>query len=139
MAWNEYKLAKKMTVGFGTIITMLIIMSIFSIIGLRSILGNNTEINEMNDLKTELLQREVDHLNWAKAISTLLSDETVTKLEIQKDHHKCGFGKWYYGEERTAAEKLFPSLMPLLKKVGAPHAILHASAISIDDILRQPT
>ncbi len=55
---------------------------------------------------------------------------------VQLDPHKCGFGCWYYGEERKALEKLAPALIPVLAKFEEPHRKLHESAIQINHHLQ---
>ena len=40
----------------------------------------------------ELLQRKVDHLNWAKKVSAYVYDGRVTELGLELDYTKCGFG-----------------------------------------------
>ena len=84
-----------------------------------------------NHLDRNLAQRKVDHLNWVNKINTFLNNEDVTKLEVEVDNHKCGFGKWLYGEDRKATEKLFADIAPLLKEVENPHRQFHPSAVEI--------
>ena len=83
-----------------------------------------------------MAQKEVDHLNWAKAVNSLLTDDRVKELNVQTDPHKCAFGKWLYGPGRREAEMLVPGLAPLFKQIEAPHAHLHDSAIEIKDSYR---
>ena len=79
----------------------------------------------------------MDHLNWANKVNALLTDKNVTELAVETDAHKCGFGKWLYGEERKQAEALVPSLAPLFKKIEEPHRKLHESAIEIGKVFIQ--
>ena len=78
-----------------------------------------------NRLRGEILQKEVDHLNWANEVNALLTDDRVTTLDVETDDHKCGFGIWLYGEGRKKAEALVPSLVPILKSIEEPHKKLH--------------
>ncbi|MEG6548959.1 methyl-accepting chemotaxis protein [Desulfocurvibacter africanus] len=52
-------------------------------------------------------------------------------LKAQTDPRQCGFGKWYYSDERTEAETLIPAIKPLLQRIEQPHAMLHESAKQI--------
>ena len=38
----------------------------------------------------------------------MFADEKITTLNFETDDHKCGFGKWLYGEGSKEAEILAP-------------------------------
>ena len=135
--FKDMKFGKKMMLIIGCILILLSIISIWSISGLTSVVGDGIEVADGNRLRGELLQREVDHLNWAKKVSAFLTDDNVTELAVQLDHTKCGFGKWYYGEGRKGAEGLLPSLKGELDLIGEPHRKLHESAIKIKGVFLQ--
>ena len=124
-------IGRKITLGFGIVLVLLAAATVLSYTGVGNIVGNAGEVIEGNKLDGELAQKEVDHLNWANQVNALLTDENVTELNVQTDPHKCGFGKWLYGEGRRQAEALVPSLAPLLKEIEKPHRHLHESAIAI--------
>lgn len=84
-----------------------------------------------------MVQKEVDHLNWASKITQLFSDDTVTELVVETNPHNCAFGHWYYGEGRKEAEKLVPGLAPILAAMEEPHRKLHESAQNIQDTYTQ--
>ena len=92
--------------SIGCALFMLVIVGTWSTVGIEGIVDDGLEVADGNSLTGELLQREVDHLNWVQALSAYLNDENVTELNIQLDHTKCGFGKWYYGKGREEAEAL---------------------------------
>ncbi|PLY02660.1 MAG: chemotaxis protein, partial [Desulfuromonas sp.] len=119
-------------IGFGVVLALLTLVAAWSGKGISNIVANAEEVIAGNQLRGEMVQREVDHLKWAGSLNALLTDDEVTTLEIQTDHHKCGFGKWYYGSGRNDAESLVPELKPLLERIEKPHQELHASAIKID-------
>ena len=109
------------------------------VVGLRYrvIVGNAEEVIEGNKLRGSLVQKEVDHLNWANRVSALLTDENVTELDVQLDPHQCAFGKWYYSEERALAEELVPGIKPLLAAIEEPHNHLHESAVDVAKVFKQ--
>jgi methyl-accepting chemotaxis protein len=78
----------------------------------------------------------VDHLNWVNKVSALLNDDSVTRLEVETDPHKCGFGQWYYGEGRQQAERLVPQVRSILTEIEEPHQQLHESAVAIGEIFK---
>ncbi len=130
---KNWKMALKMLFGFGIVIILLVLTAFVSILGIEGIIGNAKTVIAGNKLDGLLAQREVEHLNWAGEVNALLTDDTVTELNVQLDDHQCAFGKWLYGDGRTEAETLVPSLAPLLKAIEGPHLRLHESATQIKD------
>ena len=135
--FKNMSVGKKIGLGFGLILFLLVIVAMWSIGGIGGIINGFDEVTEGLDLQAEITQREVDHLNWANAVNALLTDENVTELDVQLDPHKCGFGKWYYGDGRKAAEGRIPKIKGLLADIGDPHKNLHQSAVEIKQIFRQ--
>lgn len=131
MSWNNLTIGKKVALGFGLIIVLLGVVGLLAFSGVKGIVYNAGQVIEGNKLDGMLAQKEVDHLKWVNNVNALLTDDSVTELNVQTDHKQCGFGKWLYGEQRQAAEKLVPGLAPLLKSIEEPHHRLHASAIEI--------
>ncbi|NOQ25351.1 MAG: HAMP domain-containing protein [Bacteroidales bacterium] len=137
MNWKDLKLGFKFAIGFGTIIVLLAVIALWSITGIGNITTDAEEVIEGNKLRTGITQRLVDHLNWAEEVNALLTDVNVTKLDVETDPHKCGFGEWYYGEGREHAEEIAPELKLLLDEIEEPHNKLHESAIAISDVFIQ--
>lgn len=137
MSWKNLKLGRKIMAGIGTAILLMLIIGGWSWYGIDGIVSDAHELSEGNRLVGIMLQREVDHLNWAGAVNKLLTDEHVTELTVETDHHKCGFGKWYYGEGRKRAEEFLPALKPAFEAIEEPHRLLHESAIRIKDVFKQ--
>ena len=137
MSWKSMTIGKKIAGGFGVVLTLLGAVVLLSYIGVGGIVTNASVVIDGNKLDGNLAQKEVDHLNWANQVNALLADEHVHKLTVETDDHKCGFGKWLYGEGRKQAEVMVPSLAPILKKIEAPHLHLHESAIRIGQLYRR--
>lgn len=131
MNGSEMTIGKRIGLGFGVVLMLLCAVGVISFTGVGSIVNNAGQVIDGNKLDGMLAQKEVDHLNWANAVTSLLNDEQVTELHVQTDDHQCGFGKWLYGEGRKKAEQMVPSLAPILKKIETPHAMLHGSAVEI--------
>ncbi|RJQ63379.1 MAG: HAMP domain-containing protein [Desulfobacteraceae bacterium] len=131
MRWKDIRLARKFAIGFGAVLLLLSIVGGWSLLGINGIVGNAKQVIDGNQLDGLLAQKEVDHLNWANKVNALLTDEKVTALNVETDDHKCAFGQWLYGDGRKHAEKLVPSLSPLLKSIEDPHLRLHESAVDI--------
>ncbi|PLY13207.1 MAG: chemotaxis protein [Desulfuromonas sp.] len=137
MRWKNMRMSLKFTFGFGAVLVLLVVVALWAGQGINGIVKDAEEVIGGNALRGEMIQREVDHLNWANALNELLTDEHVTHLAVETDPHKCGFGKWYYGEGRAEALKLVPQLAPLLEKIEGPHKALHASATDIAEVFHQ--
>ncbi|MEE4600965.1 MAG: methyl-accepting chemotaxis protein, partial [Desulfobacteraceae bacterium] len=136
MNLNKLTIGAKIRLGFGSILALLLLLTIWSHFGIGAITENAETVISGNQLDGIIAQKEVDHLNWAKNLTELLTNQDVTTLQVETDHRKCAFGKWLYGDERLAAEKLVPSLAPLLKQIETPHENLHRSAVEIGDSYR---
>ncbi len=135
--FKKMKLSAKIGSGFAALILMLLFVASWSYYGIGNIIGGAQDVVECNHLASEIAHREIDHLNWAKDVSALLTDASVTKLEVQTDPKQCAFGKWYYGEGRLAAEKFIPEIKTYLAEIEQPHNHLHESAIEIGNVFRQ--
>ncbi|MFH2132948.1 MAG: methyl-accepting chemotaxis protein [bacterium] len=130
-SWKNIRLWKKIMLGVGVVIILMLVIAGWSWSGINGIVNDATELAAGNKLVGVLLQREVDHLNWAGEVNRLLTDKSLTSLNVETDPTKCGFGKWYYGDGRKEAEKTLPALRGKLEAIEAPHTHLHESAIKI--------
>ena len=134
MNWRDIRIGSKMTIGFGSVLLLLLGVTLFSLQGIGSLAGSGKVITESNRISEELLQREVDHLKWAQEVERYAgSDDLSGQLGVQLDHRACGFGKWYYGEGRREAERVLPALRNDLAAIEEPHRKLHESAVLIRD------
>ncbi len=135
--WKDIRIMGKLLIGFGTVMALLLVVSLWAVLGISEIVGNAEEVIMGNQLNGNLAQKEVDHLNWANSVNQLLTDDSITELDVQLDHTLCAFGQWLYGPERREAETLMPSLAPLFKAIEEPHQHLHDSASEIDSVFVQ--
>lgn len=137
MNWNHLSVGQKNAFGFGVVLMLLASLSVVSYIGVAGIVGNASQVIQGNRLDGDLAQKEVDHLNWVSKVNALLTDASVTKLDVQTDDHMCGFGSFLFGEGRKDAEQTVPSLAYLFKEIEQPHRDLHESAIHISNVFYQ--
>ena len=134
---KNVSLKSKCYLSFGAVLVILAVIAIWSTTGIKGIINNANEVIDGNALRGMFIQNEVDHLNWVSSVNALLTDESVTQLQVQTDDRKCAFGQWLYGEKRKEAEVLIPALKDLLLKIEKPHAELHASAMAIAEVFVQ--
>ncbi|MBF0260698.1 MAG: CZB domain-containing protein [Magnetococcales bacterium] len=135
--WKNFSLGKKILTGIGLVLVLLMVVAGWSLKGISGMVHDGMEVVAGNKLRGELLQREVDHLNWANKVSAFINDEKATEMGVQLDHTQCAFGKWYYGEGRQQAEQLVPDLKPVLASVEEPHKNLHDSARKISQVFQR--
>ena len=128
---------KRIGVGFGAILTLMLIIACVAYWGLGEIVIGANLSGEVNHIRSEMIQKEVDHLNWANKVNDLINDDAVKQLCVQTDPHKCAFGKWYYSDSRKRAQELVPGIEEVLTGLEEPHNNLHASAIKIGDNFKQ--
>ncbi|MFW5883015.1 MAG: methyl-accepting chemotaxis protein [Verrucomicrobiota bacterium] len=133
MNWKTMTIGAKTALGFSIVLGLLLIVSVIAFNGATSIVRNANDVISGNKLDGMLAQREVDHLNWAAQVNALLTDDKVTELHVETDHHECGFGQWYHSEERALLIERYPNLRPILDEIDEPHQRLHASAITIEE------
>lgn len=137
MRWNDLSIAKKLTIGFGLVGLMLIIISFESWSGFNMLSNEIQENIALNTLAEDAVNYQIDHMNWQNKLIIFLLDDNATTLNINTDDHSCKLGQWLYGEQRREVETLLPSLAPLLKRLEAPHKDLHASAVHIQKSVQE--
>lgn len=131
MAWKDLSIVKKLYIGFGFIGILLAITSNESAQGFLMLSDKIDQNINLTTLAEKMLQREIDHMEWQNKILSFLLDDSSTTLNVQTNDHICKLGKWLYGAERQKAEAAFPSIVPLIKQLEAPHRALHESAQNI--------
>lgn len=72
------------------------------------------------------------HINWVNSLKNCV--EKKEKFMLETDPTKCAFGKWYHEYMKT--HKSDNSVNRALLKIDAPHRLLHESAITIRDLMR---
>lgn len=123
---------KKVGGGFVVVLVFLMAVGAIGFFGTRHILKECQEVVDFNEHKADMLQIEIDHLNWVNKVALGLSDQNCTKIEVETDDHKCNFGKFFYGEEKKEIEKDFPAVVSLFSAIEKPHHELHRSVEEIN-------
>lgn len=137
MFWKNLKIFSKILLGFSVVLSILIVISSWSYINIDDMINDGKEVIDGNKLRGNILQREIDHLNWVNKLSQFLNDDSINELQIQLDHTQCKLGKWYFGDGRKQAEFLVPELKPFLASLEEPHRHLHESADKIKQLYQQ--
>jgi len=71
MSWKNLKIGKKLSIGFGAIIVLLVFLSIFNYRSFNSIKDNVSLVEEANLNTQFMIEKEVDHLTWLSGLSNL--------------------------------------------------------------------
>jgi methyl-accepting chemotaxis protein len=131
MRWKDLKISMKLTIGFGGILALLVIVSSLSLVGFLKIRKANQALVQKKDSQLFLTEKEIDHLGFVSKIKDLFLDQEVTTLNVKTDPTQCSLGKWIYGEETKKMMQNNPQFAELLNKIKAPHEQLHLSALKI--------
>lgn len=133
MKWKNLLIRRKFIIAFGSVICILIFLSIWAIVGIGQIVTNADTVIDGNKMRSNLEQKYNQHLKWTEQISELLYDKDITAIDLETNHKNCAFGKWYYGTGLQDIESLAPKLLPHIHEMEQPHIDLHASAVKILD------
>ncbi|MEW6386633.1 MAG: methyl-accepting chemotaxis protein [Thermodesulfobacteriota bacterium] len=134
---KNLKLSVKLVGGFIIVAVITLAVGLVGWMGISNSQKVAQEVKGVSDVNAEMLQREIDHLAWARKVGQFQRNENLTTLAVEKDPHKCAFGKWYYSDQRKAAETKIPGIAPLLKQVEEPHTKLHSSAVELEKLLQK--
>ena len=128
----RFTIGRKLFSMVGALLALAVVIWALSTINLKKVGGSYEEALKENDDATFLVEKEVDHLNWVNSLSEVFTLNQA--FDKQLDHHKCGFGQWYYelvGSDEFS--KLDPETQTLLKEIEEPHRNLHQSAVGIKE------
>jgi len=134
---KKLKLSVKLIGGFSIVAIIVLAVGFVGWNGVSNALRVTEKMSFTDNIAKQLLQREVDHLNWARKVGEFQRNESMTELAVEKDEHNCAFGKWYYSEDRKKAEAEMPEISGLLKGIEDPHRKLHNSAKELEKILKK--
>jgi methyl-accepting chemotaxis protein len=94
--------------------------------------GANSTRNELGAFelgdRTVVEQSKVDHLFWVHRLRLALAGKEVIDPDEMVSHMQCRLGRWYYG---INAGKYPTSFAEAYRELEAPHAQLHAAAVSM--------
>jgi methyl-accepting chemotaxis protein len=131
------RLSRQITIGLAVICLLFMVLGVGSFLGIHQMINKADESMKAAAALAEMKDMEAAHLKWVATVGETLLQEfhKGMKVTVEKDDHKCGFGKWLYGEGRRRFERQFPALAPLVKKLEAPHHALHNSVYAINENL----
>ncbi len=95
------------------------------------------KVEGLEDIAKNLWKQENDLASWVAKVGEFQGNDNLTSLAVEQDDHKCGFGQWYYSQARKQMETEIPEVKELLAKMAAPHAQLHKSVRTLEQLLRK--
>jgi methyl-accepting chemotaxis protein len=134
---SNVRLGVKLVGGFVIVALITLVVGFMGWKGINNTLKAGEEVSRIDGVTKNILGREIDHLNWARKVGEFQRHENMTELAVEKDPHKCAFGKWYDSAARKQAEEQIPEIKPLLEQLDAPHRRLHESAAGLEQILKK--
>ncbi|MFO7597456.1 MAG: methyl-accepting chemotaxis protein [Desulfocurvibacter africanus] len=137
MSWNDLNLGRKLAIGFGAVLTLLLTIVFVSHKAQRENLDDAALAARFETMASELKNRVINHMQWTLALSEGLVFQNLANAEVVIDYRACPFAEWYYGQGRQAMEELDPKTTPLLNALEEPHRRIHESFQRIFDIYRQ--
>ncbi|MDK2896639.1 MAG: methyl-accepting chemotaxis protein [Candidatus Atribacteria bacterium] len=124
-------LRKKLSLGFGVLIVVLVILTILAYWSIDQIHNFSHQVAEIKDRENFLLQRKVDHLLWQEQLSFAIFNGEQFRGEL--DPTRCNLGQWLLEEETAAIED--EEIQNVLAQIKVPHEALHRSAQEINQRL----
>ncbi len=85
----------------------------------------------------KMIDMKLAHVDWRLGLGSFQRDENQKQVQIEKDPRNCGFGKWYYSNERQQVENEFPKYKDDLAAMEEIHKYFHESASTIENLLTQ--
>lgn len=122
--------------SFGLMAAIILLVRLSGIYSSWSTGQANHELSNAHGITEEMLAKEIDHLVWVRKVGQFQRNESLTDLGVETDHHKCALGHWRSSDARQKAEKEIPALRELFAKMDEPHQQLHASAIAVEQALK---
>ncbi|MCB0283018.1 MAG: CZB domain-containing protein [Calditrichaeota bacterium] len=136
MSFTNIKIKYKI---YGLVIlsfAFLILITTAGLFGLSKIETKKEDIFRHEQVEKLFLHKEIDHLKWIAAVKNAIIDGS-SRINVEKDPHKCALGQWLYGSQRKLIEEEIPTLIQKFISIERPHAALHQSAVSLEEKLQQ--
>ena len=80
---KQWTIGQKITGGYGLVLAALAVIAAWSVYGIGGIVRNAKEVISGNRLRGEMVQKEVDHLNWANQV-TIYKNQQLIKTGVYK-------------------------------------------------------
>lgn len=133
----KLSIGKKLGLSFLVLVLVIAITSGATMVGILIIQDQWEEAREIEELRTTLGQREIEHRAWVMGLQEYLISGATHSVSIEMDPTKCNLGQWLGSEDFTEFLKLYPALAAGFQELRAAHVQLHTSAHAIEELLMQ--
>ncbi len=133
MSMRNWTIGKRIAIGFGVPIVLLLFIAGKAFIGsanMAFLAGVSRGATESNLF---MVERYADHLSWVHGLDLHLLG--TQEFKGQLDPRQCRFGQWLYSKE-TRQGVQDPELRRLLTQIEEPHMQLHQSARRIIESMK---
>ena len=134
---KNMSLSVKLIGGFLIVGFIVLLVGLVGWTGVKTSDRITSDVRRVDVIAKQLLQSEIDHLNWARKVGQFQRDERITELGVEKDEHKCAFGQWYYSEDGKKAGEEISTIKEMLKRIEEPHKRLHQSSQELESMLKK--
>lgn len=125
-------IARKIGLSFVLIVILMVMTAVSVLSSVQTVKREEHHASEFEAWSRLLIEKEVDHLAWVNALNnTFLQHQP--KVTVQTDDHKCGMGKWLFGDEAKELASEDQQCEQILKTLVELHRYLHQSAIAVDE------
>jgi methyl-accepting chemotaxis protein len=118
MNLGNLTIKSRIAFGFGLLVILLSIIGSVCFFGVGGIVANAKEVITGNKLDATLVQFEVDNLTWTRDINLFLTDNTVTKADVDTTGGKSRLGLWLEGTGSKDITRILPALSKPLEKLN---------------------
>ena len=136
MAAITLTIARKLQLGFGIILIIMLVGGLTMFLSMERITATNQEVNKIAEEGLHYIEKEVDHLVWSNTLMNSLMIRAPFRGEL--DHTQCDFGQWYVNYQQSGAlDNASPEFRQLFTAIDRPHQQLHQSAERINELAAQ--
>ncbi|HLE11041.1 MAG: hypothetical protein A2504_01915 [Bdellovibrionales bacterium RIFOXYD12_FULL_39_22] len=129
-------LTNKVTLTALSLTAITVILSVMALLYFSRFNQFANDSAKLQEIYSLFLEKELAHNQWRTKAGEFQNKQNQKTVEVQKNPHECSFGKWYYSEQRSEAEKAVPELAVIMRELEVPHTRLHTGAQSLEEMLQ---
>jgi len=130
-AWNNLKIATKLSLGFGVILAIIATIAVISFLNRIHYQRETEQQVQYHEYRETFLKTRADHYNWLTAVAVATFQDNLAASSVYTDNTACPFSQWLASDSRANFEKTFPAQKPLLEKLEQSHTAVHATFSSM--------
>jgi len=132
---NRWTIRQRFMGGWGAVFLLILFIGVIGWTALQRAGDALEKAKHLQSLYLGLLERKSEQRDWLRRIEWLLSRETPSSLERDRDLRRFGAGEWFYGPGRKELEKEIPQFKESLEGPERSLAKLGASVRELERLL----